>query len=196
MALETEVKIYVADLGAVRQQLEHLNAVLVSERTFEHNIRFDDTNQRLIRRGVVLRLRQDGGVRLTYKESAQQHAGGITSRVELETEVGDFDTMYQIFIKLGYMVNMVYDKYRTTYELADTEIVLDEMPYGNFVEIEGDPDAIEHVIKLLGLQSAPRMESSYVWLFERLKRRLGLSFRDLTFENFKGVIVPAEAFRT
>jgi len=32
---------------------------------------------------------------------------------------------------------MMYEKYRTTFTIGSLEVVLDELPYGNFVEIEG-----------------------------------------------------------
>jgi len=42
-----------------------------------------------------------------------------------------------VFEALGYAVYMMYEKYRTTFRLDNLEVVLDELPYGNFVEIEG-----------------------------------------------------------
>jgi adenylate cyclase class 2 len=119
---------------------------------------------------------------------------GIVSRFEAEVEVSDFEAMETILGRLGYTPYMVYEKYRTTYELDGAEIVLDEMPYGNFVEIEGDEDTIEKVINRLGLQQAARYDGSYAVLFERVRRALGLTFTDLTFANFKDVDVPESAF--
>ena len=39
------------------------------------------------------------------------------------------------------------------------------------------------------------MAGSYTTLFDVVKQHLGLTFSDLTFENFKGVNVPESAFR-
>jgi adenylate cyclase class 2 len=143
---------------------------------------------------VVVRLRQDTRVRLTYKEGGEL-VGGAHSRFEAEVEVSDFETMQTILAKLGYTPAWVYEKHRTTYTFDGVEVVLDEMPYGNFVEIEGDsPEAIGRVVERLELGDAQRFDAGYGALFERVRRVLGLTFTDLTFENFRGVNVPQSAF--
>ena len=190
---ETEVKLYVPHLEIVQVRLERLGAKLVTPRVYERNVRYDNADHSLTPAGIVLRLRQDTRVHLTYKDSAAVQ-DGIVSRFEAEVEVSDFDTMDTILRKMGYIPYMMYEKYRTTYELDGAEIVLDELPYGNFVEIEGDVETIERVISRVELDSATRYAASYVALFESVKRNLGLDFNDLTFANFEGVSVSEEAF--
>jgi adenylate cyclase class 2 len=192
---ETEVKLYVPFLEAVQVRLERLGAQLTAPRVFERNIRYDNVQRTLTPRGVVVRLRQDTRTRLTYKDNGKAR-DGIVTRTEIEVEVSDFDAMSAILMKLGYTPYMVYEKYRATYEIDDAEIVLDEMPYGSFVEIEGEEQKVADIMKRLELDRAPRMDGSYADLFERVKRHLGLTFTDLTFDNFKGVRVPEEAFRS
>lgn len=191
---ETEVKLYVPYLEAVQARLETIGAKLTAPRIYERNVRYDNAERSMTPAGIVLRLRQDTRARLTYKAEGDVK-NGITSRFEAEVEVSDFDAMETILGRLGYTPYMIYEKYRTTFELDGAEIVLDEMPYGNFVEIEGDEDTIEKVINRLGLQKAARYDGSYAVLFERARRALGLTFTDLTFANFKGVDVPESAFR-
>jgi adenylate cyclase class 2 len=191
---ETEVKLYVPDLEAVQSRLERLGATLAAPRVFERNVRYENAAQTLTPAGIVLRLRQDTRIRLTYKDNATVE-NGIIRRFEAEVEVSDFDSMATILAKLGYSHYMSYEKYRTTYELDGAEIVLDELPYGNFVEVEGDTDTIERVIARLELQSATRYAASYVALFDNVRRNLGLQFTDLTFANFEGVSVSENAFK-
>jgi adenylate cyclase class 2 len=190
---ETEVKLYVPELEDVQKRLEGLGATLAAPRVLERNVRYENDARTLTPHGIVLRLRQDTRVRLTYKDSGRADRGTL-SRFEAEVEVGDFDAMETILAKLGYTPYMVYEKYRTTYELDETEIVLDELPYGNFVEIEGEADTIKHVVKQLELEKAKRYEASYTSLFDNVRRNLGLDFSDLTFTNFEGMSVPERAF--
>jgi len=192
---ETEVKLYVPDLAGVIRQLEEIGATLAKPRVYERNMRYDNTAHTLTPDGIVLRLRQDTRTRLTFKDGDRTITDGIKSRFEAEVEVSDFDTMHLILGKLGFTPYMVYEKYRTTFELDDTEIVLDEMPYGNFVEIEGERQAIEGVLAKLGLEKARRYGASYAVLFDNVRRNLALKVDDLTFENFKGVTVPEGAFQ-
>lgn len=192
---EVELKLYVRDLAGVRRRLEGVGAMLESPRTYERNFRYDDAARSLSHNGDVLRLRQDARVRLTYKagKGAVRNSDAV-SRYEAEVEVGDFDTMHAILGRLGLFPYMIYEKYRTTYALDGAEVVLDEMPYGNFVEIEGDADTIDAVRQKLGLGDATAYRSGYTDLFERVRRKLKLKFTDLTFANFEQIDVPQSAF--
>ncbi len=190
---ETEIKLYVPDLAAVAARLHAEGAVLETPRVFERNVRYDDDVDSLSAARKVLRLREDVRVRLTYKDEGVAHDGGPYSRFEAEVTVDDFAAMEIILAKLGYQPYMTYEKYRTTWTLAGVEVLLDEMPYGNFVEIEGPGDAIMPVAARLGLSAAPRMTASYGALFERVRANLGLTFTDLSFANFVGMDVPLSA---
>lgn len=193
--LETEAKLLVDDLARVESRLAVMRASLTRPRILERNIRYDDAGRGLIAAGVVLRLRQDDRAWLTYKSRPVQPAvAGIQTRFEAEVEVSDYSTMDLILQKLGYVPAMIYEKYRTTYEIHEVEVALDEMPYGSFVELEGPPEQIEAAIAALRLTNCTRFEDSYARLFDHVRANLGLTFTDLTFANFAGVRVPPEAF--
>jgi adenylate cyclase class 2 len=189
---ETELKVWVADLAPVHQALEQAGATVIQPRSFEKNIRYEDAAESLTARGIVVRLRQDQQVHFTYKEPGFVQ-DGIVSRFEAEVQVSDFETMEILLTKLGYHPFMQYEKYRTTYALDGVEVMLDELPYGFFVEIEGTVERIQALATRLNLADAPRYAASYVHLFDNVRRFLGLSFRDLSFENFAGIQVPQEA---
>lgn len=198
--IEIEAKLWVEDLARVEAALVAAGGSERYGRVFERNVRYEDAQHSLTPNGIVLRLRQDSRVRLTYKGPMFSSIGGespqgVQSRFEAEVTVDDFATMDLILNKLGFAPFMVYEKYRTTYTLGEVEIVLDEMPYGNFVEVEGPPDQIESVIKTLNLARCRRFQDSYARLFDYVRANLDLTFTDLTFENFAGISVPLEAFQ-
>jgi adenylate cyclase class 2 len=94
---------------------------------------------------------------------------------------------------LGYQVAMIYEKYRSIYDLGGTLIMLDEMPFGNFTELEGKtPQAVRELSMILGLQWDRRINDSYVMLFDRLKAALNLDMRDLSFEQFQSLQIQPE----
>jgi len=190
---ETEIKLYVPDLQAVQKKLQTAGAILKAPRVYERNVRYDDAEHTLTPSGKVIRLRQDTRIRLTYKDEGTV-ADGVVSRFEAEVEVSDFDAMETILGKMGYSPYLIYEKYRTTYELGGAEIVLDEMPYGNFVEIEGAAETIKKLVIQLELGNARRYEGSYSTLFERVRQKLGLTFTDLTFANFENVAITEDDF--
>lgn len=192
--VENEVKLYVRDLDSVAQRIAAAGGTLKAPRVLERNLRFDDAQGSFSAAGTVLRLRLDTRARLTYKDGERLYGEYGSSRFEAEVEVSDFDNMETILNKLGYHPVMTYEKYRTTYQLYGAEVTLDQMPYGNFVEIEGDEAAIKRCLEALDLGAARRMVASYVVLFKFVKQHLGLDFDDLTFANFAGIDVPESAF--
>ena len=161
---------------------------------YERNARYENHDETFTPNGIVLRLRQDLRVRLTYKAPRPQTAAGVTSRMEAEVTVDDYDTMDLILRQLGYHTYVMYEKYRTTYELGAAEIVLDEMPYGTFIEIEGDVESIEAAVTALDIRDQPRILGSYMDLFAQVRAALKLDVHDLTFANFEGITVPREVF--
>src|ERR1051325_97280 len=136
---ETEAKFYILDLDRIRAFLGDADARVVQTRVLERNLRFDlpDASLRTGRR--VLRLRYDTAARLTYK-GGNDSTGGVLSREEIEFVVEDFEKAKKFLEALGYQQVFYYEKYRTTYELDQNSIMLDELPYGNFVEIEGETE--------------------------------------------------------
>ena len=188
---ETEAKFYVRDLDRIKSQLEKLGAQLIQERVLETNIRFDLPGAALRAEGRVLRLRRDTESRLTYK-SASVKEQGVLSREEIEFVVGDFEKARRFLEALGYQKMVYYEKYRTTYELNKTHIMLDELPYGDFVEIEGEAiESIRNIGNQLNLKWETAIATSYNALFERVQRNLSLSFQDLSFVNFQSLNVDA-----
>lgn len=191
MAQEIEAKFYVMRPDELRRRLKALEAKLTEPRILEVNIRFDTPQQEFQQSGRVLRLRQDSRVRLTYKDSDKIQSGAM-SRREIEFTVSDFDSAKEFLAALGYQVALTYEKYRTTYQMPGVEIMLDEMPYGNFVEIEGDEAQLRPTADKLRLKWEAAIQDSYSGLFAKLRARRHAQVRDLTFENFKAVEVSAD----
>ncbi|HET6669089.1 MAG TPA: class IV adenylate cyclase [Pyrinomonadaceae bacterium] len=119
-----------AEIGATREG-----------KAFEENVLYDGPE--LKQRNCVLRLRRVGGrTLLTFKERLPG-VSPIKQQREEETEVENADTMHAILEALGYRPRVVYEKKRETWRLGTVEIVLDELPFGLFLEIEGSAAEIE-----------------------------------------------------
>lgn len=183
--LEIEAKFQIDDLAAVRKQLLTCGAVLKKPRVYEKNTVYDDDQQSLKNSFRLIRLRQDEKIKLTYKgEPPVQIESDVKVREEIELEIADFEKMEQIIGRLGYQPAIVYEKYRETFDLDGVEVVLDELPYGNFVELEGSESAIMGVANAIELGWSERININYLGLFEKVKVAYNLTVSDLTFENF------------
>ncbi len=188
--LEIEVKFLIEDLAVVRARLLALGARLHKPRVYERNIRFDNPWDGLHMQGKLLRLRQDATARLTYKGEPQTTIDSEARvREEVEIEVEDFQTTLELLERIGFEPKQVYEKYRETFIFGRVEVVLDEMPFGDFVELEGEDASIRAAAGALNLDWKLRILANYLAIMARLQERFGLEFDDLTFENFAGVDV-------
>ena len=194
---EIEAKFYVLDLDRIKSRLQTLEAHLIQERVLETNIRFDLPDGGLSSEGRVLRLRQDTDARLTYKGPGTSK-GGVLSRTEIEFVLEDFDKARLFLEALGYQRSFYYEKYRTTYELqvseATTHIMLDELPYGNFVEIEGgNVKLVQEAAKRLNLNMKNAIPSSYHVLFTHFCTHYPtLDLKELSFKALQGMKISPE----
>lgn len=112
-------------------------------------------------KNCVLRLRRVGDKAiLTYKERFPS-ASAIRRQREDETRVADGEAMAAILDALGYKPALVYEKRRGTWRVAETEVVIDELPFGSYMEIEGEEDAIEKAEKLLELEAVEAEMATY-----------------------------------
>jgi len=190
---EIEAKFHVQNLRKIELRLLELKAQLIQPRVHEVNLRFDRPDGELRNSFRVLRLRQDDIARFTFKGPSVEKEGGILSRQEIEFEVGDFDSAKQFLEAIGFQVVVFYEKFRTTYELNNTHIMLDELPYGSFIEIEGENvEMIHSIADLLGLNWNAMVKAGYHALFERVAGKYGLDVSKLSFENLKSVKIAIE----
>jgi adenylate cyclase class 2 len=190
---ETEAKFYIQDLRKMELRLQELKAQLIQPRTHETNLRFDNANSDLRNTYRVLRLRQDEKARLTFKGPSTEKAGGILSRREIEFVVEDFESARHFLEALEFEAVVFYEKYRTVYELEDVQIMLDELPYGEFIEIEGEnADSIHAAANLLGLNWNAMIKAGYHALFERVAGKFNLDVSQLSFAALEKVNITSD----
>ncbi|MBI9049349.1 MAG: class IV adenylate cyclase [Anaerolineaceae bacterium] len=182
--IEQEAKFRISDPLGIRIRLEQMGAELVLDHQQEVNTRFDQPDGSMKTAHEVLRLRVDQNVRLTYKGPAVEGTE-VSVRKEIEMVVDNAETATAFLESLGYKAIEKYEKFRTTYHLEDTEIVLDELPYGHFLEIEGqNEEDIRQIAEVLKLDWEKRCKLSYLELFYRIKEKRGLDHNHLSFADY------------
>jgi adenylate cyclase class 2 len=137
-AMETEVKIRVADRHAFEQKLPALGFKRVTARTMERNTLYDVPDRRLRNSRQILRIRQYGSKWvLTHKSVPNDltEEGPHKNRVETETVVEDGPVLGKIFESLGFAPVFVYEKWRTEWTDQRGHCVLDETPLGVYAEL-------------------------------------------------------------
>lgn len=190
---ETEVKFFVRDLKQVELRLQLVKAQLIQPRVHEINLRYDNAGSDLRREFKVLRLRKDNEAKFTYKGPSEEVTGGVLRRREIEFTVGDFDQAGQFLEALGFKPILFYEKFRTTYELEGVHIMLDELPYGEFVEIEGeDITILRKVATSLELNWDVMVKAGYHAIFERAAGKYKLDPAQLSFKALERTFITSE----
>ncbi|HST52734.1 MAG TPA: class IV adenylate cyclase [Pyrinomonadaceae bacterium] len=157
--IEKKYKLTGEQVEPLRRRLEDVGAGAGAGAEFEENVIYNGPGLDPQRR--VLRLRRKNGRAIfTFKERGAS-ASAIKRQREDETEVSDADALASILDALGYRPALVYEKRRETWQVGGAEVVLDELPFGLFVEIEGEEDEILAAEKLLGLESAEAEHAPY-----------------------------------
>jgi adenylate cyclase, class 2 len=156
--IEKKFRLTKRQRDAVLKRLPEIGASKERE-DFEENTLY--TGAALENGSCVLRLRRvDGNATLTYKKRLPGRAA-IKQQREEETGVADAEAMQAILEALGFTPALVYEKRRQTWRLRDAEIVIDVLPFGLFMEIEGRASEIRAVERKLGLKDLKAEHATY-----------------------------------
>ena len=151
--------------------------------------RYDTGDRSLLARDVVLRLRiyRDArGARTELElKGPTGYAGGYKVREEIGTTVSDPVAIESILSGLGYTVLRAIDREIEQFEVAGTMIRFERYPrMDDLVEVEGEPEAIERAIALLGIPrsafTAERLPDFAARFESRTGQRAALCDADLT----------------
>jgi adenylate cyclase, class 2 len=194
VARETEIKLKIDDVKALRRLLKKLGAKprgAGDGRVHEENVIFDTPQGGLAKHGQLLRIRTETPgihgkskkaksrprVVLTSKRpvartvaSGPQHQRDDSHKVreEIEMEIGDAGTLTLIFEGLGMSGWFRYEKYRTTFQLPASKA------WARGLLIELDETPIGTFVELEG--PAPAID--------RAAAGLGYSKRDYVLKNY------------
>jgi len=194
VARETEIKLKIEDVKALRRTLKKLGAQPAHPRqgrVHEVNVIFDTPQGGLAKHGQLLRIRTETPeaagnskrvkfqprVVLTFKRPVVRTAasdlelvpdGSHKVREEIEMEITDASTLATIFEGLGMSGWFRYEKYRTTFRLPGSKT------WAKGLLIELDETPIGTFVELEGPAQA----------IDRAAAELGYSKRDYVLKNY------------
>lgn len=189
MAIETEIKFRVDDVGALPARLRSAGFHEETPRTFESNVLYDTPDRAMRARTEILRLRRYGATwRITHKRLPDAGPGEDTHkhRIETETTVSDGAAVEEIFRSLGLVAAFRYEKWRSEWSDGEGHCVVDETPIGNFAELEGTDEWIDRAAERLGVEPAQYMTLSYGRLFDLWREEHHSTAQHLTFADVAG----------
>lgn len=160
MAVEFEKKYRLTEelYETITQRLVEIDARFEGE-DFEENTIY--SLEGLLGKPAILRIRSIGTKTiLTFKRRIPS-ASGVKQQVEHETEVTDRESVKAIIEELGLTAAVVYEKRRKTWAVPNAEVVLDVLPFGLYMEIEGTIESIAQTEELLSVENVPTEPRTY-----------------------------------
>lgn len=127
----------------------------------------------LSEKNAILRVRIIGERALLTFKLRLTGTGDIKRQIEEETEVADPQATQRIVKELGFSPILVYEKRRLTWQFRSVEIVIDELPFGLFMEIEGSITGIKEAELLLDLEDLETEHKTYPTLTAELGAKNG-----------------------
>lgn len=162
--IETELKVRIPALAPLRGLLAAMGFTEETPAQAELSVLWDRGDE-LKAKGEALRVRRYAGrVLLTWK-GAKVPDALLKIRPEQETAVEDGEELEAILRALGYAPVLRMEKTRAVWARDELVACLDETPFGCFLELEGDANAIKAAAEHLSLGSDRVERRSYPTLF-------------------------------
>ena len=120
---------------------------------------------------VRIRRTRDRAI-LTYKRRIE-NASDAKHQIEYESEISDPESVAKILLELTLEPKLVYEKRRAIWKLRSVEVLIDELPFGLFMEIEGSLSGIKEAEMLLGVEDLETEHETYPRLTAQLGKKTG-----------------------
>lgn len=183
MNKEIEIKICLEDKEGLQKKLLTLGWKAVNT-VFHKTYLVTTPNEGLFKKGIYPRVRIEGDkTRFTIKVKPVEQKGiddremKFFQREEHEIWVEDAEELVRMLAILGLTEVLVDEKYRQTWEseeLANLSVVIDTLPFGCYMEIEGQKEEIDQMIKKLGLENKERITIAYRRVYQDYCKKMGI----------------------
>lgn len=167
MKKETEIKIKI-DKGVFDRFVKDKSIF-----RFEKTYGYFTENYENISRGIFPRIKEVGDTALVSVKVKTKNNSKMFERDEYEFEIesNKTDSARLMFKALGYGIEHIFEKKRYKLEsLNNCDFVIDELPFGYFIELEGSEENIEKSIIDLGLEDYEKINGAYLKLWDKHKK--------------------------
>ncbi|MDD5750073.1 MAG: class IV adenylate cyclase [Candidatus Pacebacteria bacterium] len=175
---EIEVKFKVESRQQMQEKINGLGTVYEGQ-AFERTVLFDTPEDALREQGRFLRVRSGFKNVITLKTKIANP--DFKEREEIELEISDLPKMEIILRALGFSKARIMEKRRKKWSLGEAEITLDELPFGDYLEIEAAEARIREIAAKLGLDFNDKITHSYWGLWREITNPQNPTQGDIVF---------------
>lgn len=170
--LEIELKFFLEE--PVETFIERLD--VSPERIYQKTVMFDNGEGLMQKTNGRVRLRQNGEIiTLSYKRPLPSET--VKKEIEWETRVDNWQVGEELLKAMGFLETTSYEKYRMSFDFNGSKIEVDEYPFANFVEIEGDENDVKKVAERIGFDLSKSLIKPCDTLFTEWRISMGLPMK-------------------
>lgn len=185
--IEVEYKFFVDDKESLIKILDR-KTKNKKPRQYQSSVMFDNPAGLMQVTDGRIRVRtlgKSGNKVLTYKKPLPPKNG---AKREIEYEISFQDPNGQIekiLEAMEFTPTTSYERYQTSWEINGVHVTLDEYPYADIIEIEGEKERIERLAKELGFDTRKGLTKPVDTLFQEWRKKRGLPFKPhMRFNDF------------
>lgn len=122
---------------------------------------------------------------LTVKRKVKDNAY-FFEREEMEVKIQegtDIEILRAMLKSLGFNKEIIFEKKRKNIFKDNVVISFDELPFGFFVEFEGEPEIINKYLDEYRLADRPRITRAYLGLWEDYRKAHNIAEENCVFEK-------------
>lgn len=188
--IETEYKFLIKDKNNLILKLDGMvkDSRKKKNRQYQSNTMFDNSSGLMKTTNGRIRVRvlgETGEKVLTYKKPIDSE-DGAKREIEYEIKFVDFsDNVEKILEMMEFLSSTSYERYQTKWTIGSTQISLDEYPFADFLEIEGEKEEITKIAVKLGYPVSDGLIKPVDTLFQEWRKERGLPFKpQMRFDDF------------
>lgn len=166
---EKQVKYKINNFDYISKRLIEIEAIFIGG-FMEKTIRYDNDDLKCSNNGVFIRTKSGMKNVLTLKEIPTDSSNTSFERITTEVEVDNINKIGYILEKIGLTKKFIMEKYRLFFKYDNVDILIDELPFGIYLEIKGEDNEINRVTKMLNIDEADLIKMTYWDIYDKIKK--------------------------
>ncbi|MBB1553148.1 MAG: CYTH domain-containing protein [Clostridiales bacterium] len=157
---DIQIKIKVNNFQKMKKFLMSKGAIFLGGWK-EKTIRFDTNDKILEKKETYLRVKTGHENVVTLKEADNNNRKKFFESNNRMFQIDDIDSFCYIIKQIGFTKEYIMEKYRLAWSYKNIEFYIDELPFGIFIELKGEKEEINKMIKFLRVNQEELIKDTY-----------------------------------
>jgi len=184
--IEVKIKLNKDEIGVLKNKLKDIGEHKIKPKEKETTYGFFTQDNSSIEKGIFPRIKSinNSEAAIFTVKVRKTEDNSYFQRDEHEMPIKDIETMRDIVKIFGFTKERVFEKIRETWLIDNNtvEVNFDSLPFGEYIEIEAEPEKIEKWIKVLELENKERINKAYLAVFDDWRKKNNVKEENAIFD--------------